>query len=90
MAPRPRLRGVRVRFGSRLLPFLLIASALGCSGGWRVAPSPIAAGFNPVELLEPIGEAEADANLGTHELYALAERLRVERRPAVLPPCSAG
>ncbi len=86
MAPRPKIGGVRVRFGSRIVPILVLTSALGCTGGWRGAPSPIAAGFNPVELLEPIGEADADANLGTQELYALAERLRQERRPAVLPP----
>jgi predicted acylesterase/phospholipase RssA len=49
-------------------------------------PTPIRAGYNPVELLEPIGEADGGQSLDMKDLFVMAERLRQERRPAVLPP----
>jgi predicted acylesterase/phospholipase RssA len=49
-------------------------------------PTPLKAGFQPVELIEPIGEADAENGLDMKELFALAERMRIENRPAVLPP----
>lgn len=73
-----------VRVVSPLFALVLVMSA-GC---WQMLqpPAPIKAGFNPVELIDPVGESDAASGLDMKDLYAVAERLRHERRPAVLPP----
>lgn len=75
-----------MRISCRLLPLLLLAVAVGCVGRLGEKPTPIQAGYNPVELLEPVGEREADAQLDMKDLYLIAEQWRQARRPAVLPP----
>jgi hypothetical protein len=70
----------------RLLPLLALAAAVGCVGDWRNRPTPIQAGYNPVELLEPVGEREAELQLDMKDLYLIAEQWRQARRPAVPPP----
>lgn len=67
-------------------PLLILTAAVGCLGRLRDQPTPIQAGYNPVELLEPVGEQEADAQLDLKDLYVLGEQWRQARRPAVLPP----
>jgi predicted patatin/cPLA2 family phospholipase len=74
-----------VRSRSWVLPLLLLVIAGGCGRLGR-KPTPIAAGYNPVELLEPIGEREADHQLDLKDLYTVAEQWRQARRPEVLPP----
>jgi predicted patatin/cPLA2 family phospholipase len=65
---------------------LLVLLAVGCYGRLRDQPTPIQAGYNPVELLEPVGEREADTQLDLKDLYTVAEQWRQARKPAVLPP----
>ncbi len=60
--------------------------ATGCFGRWRQPPSPVKAGFNPVEVLDPAAEATGGQTWEMRDLYALAERVRTENKPAVLPP----
>ncbi len=67
-------------------PLLILTAAVGCLSRLRDQPTPIQAGYNPVELLEPIGEQEADAQLDLKDLYLVAEQWRQARRPAALPP----
>jgi hypothetical protein len=74
------------RLTRRLIPLLLLVAVAGCFGRLGDQPTPIQAGYNPVELLEPVGEQEADHQLDLQDLYTVAERWRQERRPAVLPP----
>ncbi len=69
-----------------VIPVVLLAVAVGCVGRLGDRPTPIQAGYNPVELLEPVGEQEADNQLDLHDLYVVAEKWRADRRPAVLPP----
>jgi predicted acylesterase/phospholipase RssA len=71
--------------------FFLVAAALalasgGCGGRMMAVPSPVKAGYNPAELIDPAGEAIAEHNLDMRDFYELAERIRHERRPAVVPP----
>jgi len=71
--------------------FPLFAAAVGlvpsgCGGRMMAPPSPVKAGYNPVELIDPIGESVESHSLDMKDFYALAERVRRERRPAVLPP----
>lgn len=73
-----------VRVVSPLFALALVLCA-GC-GRMMQPPAPIKAGFNPVELLDPVGEADAECGLDMKDLFAVAERLRQERRPAVPPP----
>jgi hypothetical protein len=65
---------------------LALTAAVGCLGRLRDQPTPIEAGYNPVELLEPVGEQDADTQLSLKDLYTVAEQWRQARRPAVLPP----
>ncbi len=60
--------------------------ATGCFGRWRLPPSPVKAGFDPVQVLDPIGEAQGTQTWDMRDLFALAERVRTEKKPAVLPP----
>jgi hypothetical protein len=76
---------VTVRVSRVVLPLLLVLLA-GCGGRMTAPPSPVKAGYNPVELLDPVGEADAEHGLDMKDLFALAEKVRQERRPAVLPP----
>jgi predicted acylesterase/phospholipase RssA len=69
-----------------LLLIVLLAACVGCGSRLLEPPSPIQAGYNPIELIDPVGEADAEHGLDMKELYTIAERLRQERRPAVLPP----
>lgn len=47
--------------------------------------SPIEAGLNPVELLDLDAQCEASHALNLNDLYSLGEKIREERKPAVLP-----
>lgn len=67
-------------------PLILLAATVGCLGRLTDKQTPIQAGYNPVELLEPVGEQEADCQLNLKDLYVVAEQWRQARRPAVLPP----
>jgi predicted acylesterase/phospholipase RssA len=69
-----------------VIPVVLLAVGVGCFGRLTDKPTPIQAGYNPVELLEPVGEQEADHQLSMEDLYVVAEKWRQDRRPAVLPP----
>ena len=69
-----------------VVPVLLLAVGVGCYGRLTDKPTPIQAGYNPVELLEPVGEQEADHQLDLDDLYVVAEKWRADRRPVVLPP----
>jgi predicted patatin/cPLA2 family phospholipase len=75
-----------VRVLRRLVLLLPFAFAAGCWGRLGDQPTPIQAGYNPVELLEPVGERDADNQLDLNDLYSVAEQWRQARRPAVLPP----
>ena len=44
------------------------------------------AGLNPVELIDPVGEAKADHAWNMEDLYILGERIRQSNKPAELPP----
>lgn len=78
--------GCVVRVLRWVVPLVLLAVGVGCIGRWSDKPTPIQAGYNPVELLEPVGEQEADNQLSMKDLYVVAEKWRQDRRPAVLPP----
>lgn len=65
---------------------MAVVLVAGCLGRLGDKPTPIQAGYNPVELLEPVGEREADCQLGLNDLFRLGEVWRQQRRPAVLPP----
>ncbi len=69
-----------------VIPVVLLAVGVGCFGRLTDKSTPIQAGYNPVELLEPVGEQEADHQLSMEDLYVVAEKWRQDRRPAVLPP----
>ena len=60
--------------------------ATGCFGHWRQPSTPLAAGFNPVEVLDPLGESQGQQTWAMRDLFAMAERVRTENKPAVLPP----
>src|SRR4051812_12946702 len=68
-----------------LLPAALLV-ALGCMHKIVPAPSPVEAGLNPVELIDPIGEAKADHAWNMEDLYLLGERIRQSNKPAEMPP----
>ena len=65
---------------------LLLPLLAGCAGRQvptRVdRPTPLAAGYNPVELHDPAAVAAESQALDTQALYAVAERVRSEVRPA--------
>lgn len=70
--------------------FLLIVSSailVGCHSFSRFGPpTPVEAGLNPVELIDPEAQFEADALLDVQALYRISEQLRRELRPEKLPP----
>lgn len=66
----------------RLLAVALALAPAGCGGRMTAPPSPVKAGFNPVELIDPAGEAIAEHNLDMKDFYELAERIRQSRRPS--------
>jgi len=68
------------------LAIALSALGTGCFGRFRQQPSPVKAGFNPVEVLDPMGEAQGMQTWDMRDLFAMAERVRTEKKPAVLPP----
>ena len=75
------------RPGRMALAAALAALATGgCLGRFHQPPSPLQAGFNPVEVLDPEGEARAGQTWDMRDLFALAERVRSEKKPAVPPP----
>lgn len=74
----------------RLRWVLLFAASVGvastgCGGRMIAPPSPVKAGYNPAELIDPVGECLADHTADMRDFFALAERIRQDRRPAVLP-----
>jgi predicted patatin/cPLA2 family phospholipase len=69
-----------------LLAATVALAPAGCVGRMMALPSPVKAGYDPAELVDPVGECLSDHNLDMKEMFALAERIRQERRPAVLPP----
>lgn len=66
-----------------------LAAGTGCFGHAQQAlrpPTPVAAGINPADLVDPTAEADARMLSNAVSLYQVAERIRVDNRPAVLPP----
>jgi hypothetical protein len=49
-------------------------------------PSPVEAGLNPTELIDPVGEAKADHAWNMEDLYLLGERIRQSNKPSEVPP----
>ncbi|HET6579972.1 MAG TPA: patatin-like phospholipase family protein [Gemmatimonadales bacterium] len=70
----------------RLLVAGLLGLAVGCAAMKPPLPTPTAAGLNPADLVDPLAEADSCGPCALHDLYRVAEMIRRERRPAVLPP----
>jgi predicted acylesterase/phospholipase RssA len=62
---------------------ILLAAAVGCSGrpGLLSRPSPLAAGYNPVELTDPTAQAADHESLDARALFAAAESVRTSVKP---------
>ena len=75
-----------LRRGVLLVAVSLALALAGCGGRMTAPPSPVKAGYNPAELIDPAGAAVAEHNVDMKDFFALAERVRRERRPAVVPP----
>ena len=73
-----------------ILPSLLLCSLLvGCFGQAKhmlAPPSPTVAGIKQSDLSDLTADSEAAQLLDAKALFAVAERIRRERRPAKLPP----
>src|SRR5687768_1654697 len=65
---------------------LLLGLAAGCAAMKPALPTPTAAGLNPSDLIDPLAEADSCGPCALQDLYRIAEQVRRERRPAVLPP----
>ena len=70
----------------RLLAAGLLAALAGCAAMTPPLPTPTAAGLNPADLVDPVAEADSCGPCALQDLYRVAEQIRRERRPAVLPP----
>ena len=67
-----------------LLGALLLSTGCFCTARHMIAPpSPVKAGFNPVDIVDAPAEADAHQLLDASKLYQVAERIRQEQRPAV-------
>lgn len=70
----------------RAVRLVLVLLACGCAGRQVPTPadrpSPLAAGYNPVELIDPAAVADEHQSLDTRALYAAAETVRTAVRPA--------
>ncbi len=68
------------------LLLVTLAVGVGCAGRsvptLADRPSPLAAGYNPVELVDPTAVAAEHESLDTRALYAAAETVRSAVRPA--------
>lgn len=65
----------------------LAAAAALCGGCASVPPiTPVEAKINPAELVDWTSEADTRLLSSTTSLYQVAERVRLEQKPAVLPP----
>ena len=69
-----------------LIAAVFALAPAGCVRHMFAPPSPVKAGYDPAELVDPVGECLCDHNVDMRALFALAERIRQERRPAVIPP----
>jgi hypothetical protein len=65
---------------------LLLGLAAGCAAMKPSLPTPTAAGLHPADLVDPLAEADSCGPCALQDLYQIAEQVRRERRPAVLPP----
>jgi predicted patatin/cPLA2 family phospholipase len=65
---------------------LLAGLAAGCAALHPPLPTPTAAGVNPAALVDPLAEADSCGPCALQDLYRVAEQIRRERRPPVLPP----
>jgi hypothetical protein len=63
----------------------LIGLAAGC-GAVEPPPTPTQAGINPADLVDLRAEADSCTACALDGFYQMAEQVRRERRPAVLPP----
>ena len=66
-----------------------VVAAGGCFGHTQELvhpPTPVKAGLTPADLMDPAAEADAARLSSAESLYEMAERVRAEQRPAVLPP----
>ncbi len=73
----------------RAAVLVALAAGTGCFGNAQQAlrpPTPVAAGINPADLVDPTAEADARMLSNAVSLYQVAERIRADQKPAVLPP----
>lgn len=70
----------------RLLAVGLLGLAVGCAAMAPTLPTPTEAGLNPAGLVDPSAEADSCGPCALRDLYRVAEQVRRDRRPAVLPP----
>ena len=64
-------------------------SGLGCFGHvqeYTRPATPTAAGLNPADLVDPSAESGARVVTDAVSLYQVAEKIKAENRPAVMPP----
>jgi predicted acylesterase/phospholipase RssA len=70
---------------ARLALALAVFVPIGCAAP-HADISPMAAGFKPVELVDPTSYGGEGAPPVSRQMFALAERVRESQRPSVLPP----
>lgn len=71
----------------RLLPIWLAVLVVGCSSmTWNQLPSPIKAGYNPVEVIDPPAQEEASRLIPLTDLVDSEALVRAILRPEVIPP----
>jgi predicted acylesterase/phospholipase RssA len=71
---------------TRFLAVALLALPAGCLTMAPAVTTAVQDGINPADLIDPAVEADSCGPAALHGLFQVAEQIRRDRRPAVLPP----